>query len=177
MGDSTEPKRFDRRGFLAATGIGAGVVAAGALGARLAASSSPPSSPAAPGPDEAVRKLFGELTAGGALGDCRVERVYGVYLGAIPVVMTCSRGTRFQVDVLRRESGGPLGVGNTDNLSLFVSNQGDGDTRTDEQQGLAAMTLAAALEERLKAGAEPPRLMTLDERLRAHPEASFAVPL
>ncbi len=178
MADSRNPSRVDRRGFLTFAGVGAGIVAAGAVGSRVAkgAPSEPPPPPAHPGPpDDAVAALFGDLVAGGALGDCRIERVYGLHQGAIPVVMTCSAGTRFQLDILRRDPSGPAGVGNTDTLSVYVANQGDGHSPTRESQGVAAMELAAFLAER--GASPPPGLFTLDQRRARFDHARFAVAL
>jgi hypothetical protein len=129
----------------------------------------------APEPDAAVKELFGDLAVGGGpVGDYRVERVCGVYLGAIPVVMSTATGLRFQVDVLRRDDGGPRGIANTDRLSLFLANRGGGSQQTDEQQGLAIIALRDALSAR-ENSAEVQNLLTFDERRRAFREGVFSV--
>ena len=174
MDDSSNPNRVDRRGFLTAAGVGAGIVAAGMVGSRIA-KGAPQAPLAQPGPpDAAVAALFGDRVAGGRIGDCRIERVYGLHQGAIPVVMTCSAGTRFQVDILRRDGSGPSGVGNTDSLSVYIANHGDGHAPTVESQGLAAMALAAVLAER---DALPPGLLSLSQRRARFDGTQFAVAL
>jgi hypothetical protein len=177
VADSGESSRVDRRGFLTAAGVGAGVVAAGYLGSRIAGSSGDAAPRTLPPAGSDVDALFADLTRDGALGDCRIERVHGVHLGAIPVIMTCDAGTRFQIDVMRRDPDGPPGVGNTDSLSLYISNRGDGAAPTTESQGIAALTLARAIAHRQRSGATTPRLLTMNERHRTHAGAAFAVAL
>ncbi len=174
-----EPK-VDRRSFLAAAGLGVGVIAAGVVGSRIggrSASSDGQESAPAPPLTSDVDSLFGDLARGADLGDWRIARVYGVHLGAIPVVMMAPSGKRYQIDVLRRDPNGPAGVGNTRSLSLFVANRGDGERATDEGQGLGAIRLAHALDARERAGAEPPALMTLRERHAAYPNGGLSVRL
>ena len=177
MADSGENSRVDRRGFLTAAGVGAGVVAAGYLGSRIAGDSRDHAPRSLPPADGDVDALFAGLAHDGALGDCRIERVHGVHLGAIPVIMTCAAGSRFQVDIMRRDPDAPPGVGNTDSLSFYISNRGDGSAPTAESQGIAALTLAHALSRRQRAGVVAPRLLTMNERHQAHSGAAFAVAL
>ncbi len=187
--DSDDSDNVDRRRFLASAGVAAaGVAALGVTGAMIAgerradARSVQVASPDAPavglgmpvaGPD--VRALFGDLAAGGRLGDWRISRVHGLYLGAIPVVMVDSAGTSFQVDVLRRDADGLQGVGNTDALSLFLANQGNGSRPTDENHGLGVMALAHQLSRR--GPADVPGLLTFSQRREQHPNAVYAVRL
>jgi len=153
------------------------VVATGAvvsIAMRGGADKNPAGGP--PDPDGQVRDLFGDLGAGGALDKWKIEQVHGVYFGAIPVVMSTAGGTKFQVDVLRRDAAGPDGVGNTDSLSLFVANKGNGADKTDEDQGLGAIALAQALAAREQSGAAiPGELVTLKQRHEKFPDGGYSV--
>jgi hypothetical protein len=167
---------MSRRGLLIATGVGAGVVATGAVAGLIATRvgsgrSAEPVLVPEPGPD--VRALFDGIER---VDTWTVRRVYGVYLGAIPVVLQADGGEPYQVDVLRRHPAGVAGVANTPSLSLFIANRGDGVSATDETHGLGAMALAEALAERERAGvAVPAALMTLSERQQTYPDAAFSV--
>jgi hypothetical protein len=152
-------------------GAGAVVVAAGVVATRWLGGRSSVRL------DPDVAALFEGLTPGTRLDRWTLEAVHPVTLGAVPVVMATQDGRRFQVDVLARDPQGPASVASTAHLSLFVQNQGDGSTRTDEEQGLGAMVLADALRQRENAGAPIPELLTLDERHRRHPDGSFGVPI
>jgi len=168
----------DRRTVLAAVGIGAGVAATGAIGSKVTGSNGDTRPRHLPPPqDAAVAELFGELNEGARIGRWTVKRVYGVHLGAIPVVLQPDAGEAFQVDLLRRDADGPAGVGNTPSLSLYVANRGDGAAPTTEENGLGAMTLANALAERERAGAQVPSLMTMRERLASYPDGIYSVPV
>lgn len=166
--DSSQTRVWSRRGLLA--GAGAVIVAAGVAAQRWLGR--PDSNALQP----EVAALFDGLDPGTHLGRWTLQSVHPVTLGAVPVVMSTSDGHRFQVDVLARDPNGPAGVANTEHLSLFVQNHGDGSTRTDEEQGLGAMALAEALRRREGAGAELPDLLTLQQRHRQHPDGSFGVP-
>ena len=120
--------------------------------------------------------LAGHLRPGAQLGRWRVVAIHPEQFGAVAVVMATEDGRRFQVDVLRRDTSGPDGVANTAQLSLFVANRGDGDTPTNEEEGLGAIVLAQALEP-YDDHDDFGGLLTLAERNAAHPNGSFGVPL
>lgn len=101
------------------------------------------------------------LAAGEAVGRGVVEAVLPLTAGAVPVVMRTPAGARFQVDVLRRDAGGPAAVAETERLALFIANKGDGRTPTDEDQAHAARSLAAWLAAR---DADDPALLGWRER-------------
>lgn len=124
--------------------------------------------------DPAVQGLFGDLTPGQRLDRWSIVAVHAVRFGAIPVVLEGVDGSRFQVDVLRRDVAFP-GVGNTEGLSVFVANRGNGSIPTPEDEGLGAMALAQALHQREQAGATAPALLTLSERQVRFPGAPFGV--
>jgi hypothetical protein len=134
-------------------------------------------------------ELLGESLRGGtrvAFGT--IEAVLPISAGAVPVVMRTPAGERFQVDVLRRDPKGPAGVADTNELSLFIANRGDGETPTAEAQAHAARGLAAWIGERLAgregdavaalAGASEAGdagLLTFRERQKAHPGGVFSL--
>lgn len=123
--------------------------------------------------DDGVCALFGGLRAGTRLGPYVVEAVHGLLLGAIPVVLRGADQECFQLDVLRR--GATSGVGNSEGLSVFLVNKGNGSQRSVNDHGLAAVALAALLGRREAAGATPPAaLLTLEQRAAQHPRGIFA---
>lgn len=162
-----------RRGFMLSVGAGLGALAAGRAVADVTPRESVPEPPRAtfgvpvPAGTDAG-PLFGGL-AGTEIGRWTVVAVHGLYLGAVPVCLAGRDGARFQVDVLRRDPNGPRGVAETEGLSLFVVNRGDGRMTTDEEQGLGAMALAEALAAREARGLTAPLLLSHAERHRAHP--------
>lgn len=129
-------------------------------------------------PADAPFELFGErLVAGTSLGRGFIEAVLPLTAGAVPVVMRTPQGERFQVDILRKDPGGPAGVADTARLSLFVVNRGDGATRTHEAQAHAARSLAGWLAARETAAsvASLGELLSHPERQRAHPAGVFSL--
>lgn len=130
-------------------------------------------------PGAEVRRLFAGLEAGAALEDhWRVERVYGVRAGAIPVVLSAVRGGRFAVEIFRHDEAGSDPIGIARPLALHLVNRGDGAASTDELAGLGVQALARALERRLAHGAAAPStLLTHAERRARHPAGVFHVPV
>lgn len=123
-----------------------------------------------------VLALFGGLNAGSKVGQWTIVAIHSVHLGAIPVILAAADGTKFQVDVFRRDTSAKAakGVAETAKLAFFVSNKGSGSTRTDETQGLGAMALAAAIQ---KSGSAPANLLTLRERHLQFPGGGYALPV
>jgi len=103
------------------------------------------------------------------VGGSAVERVGPLVLGAVPVLLRDANGQRVQVDVLRRNPSGIQGIGNTPGLSLFLANQGRGDTPTRERHGLAVLALARLLGEREQEVLRLAGLLTLEQRLAQFP--------
>jgi hypothetical protein len=110
-----------------------------------------------------------DLRVGTSVGDCVLERVGPVHLGAVPIVLRDREDHRIQVDVLRRDRAGTQGIGNTAGLSLFLANQGRGDTPTRERHGLAVLALARLLGEREQEVLRLAGLLTLEQRLAQFP--------
>jgi len=156
------------------------VLVVGAITSRLAGRSR--SSALSPGQavrpaSAAVRAYFGDLADGSKIDRWTVVRVFDLREGAIPVVLATPDGHRYQVDLLRRDPAGPKPVAETTQLGLFISNSGNGTQATPEEQGQGILALAAALTARENAGATPPSLMSMRERMSGVPGRHSAVPL
>ena len=170
-----------RRQFVSTVGVAAGVAAtatAAPVGAlELRDEPDAPSAEARTSMDPEVARLLGDIRPGARLDRWTVESIRGVHMGAIAVVLRTADGTRFQVDVLRRDTvpGARLGVASSAGLSVFLSNRGDGRTATDEELGLGAMALRDALAAREEAGAPLPALLTHAERRARHPVGSYSI--
>lgn len=152
------------------------VVGAGVAGAAVVAASVPRQVTSSPGaspvsdatpsaPPDATPAYLSDLT-GQALGPYRVESVGALERGGIPIVLSTASGTRFRVDVLRVDpADGITGIGVASAVSVYLRNGGNGNTATNEEQGLGAMALAAELQRRARAGERPPsELLTRGER-------------
>ncbi len=189
-------KQLGRRGALVGIGVAAAAVATAlpdSVGARGDEAASPAhdvqgqSNPTEhPNPLEAhhlveagadVRALLGELRAGAGLGSWRVEAVYDVRAGGIPLVLSTQSGRRFAVEVFRLgDDSAPLVTARS--VGLYLVNRGDGSASTDEAAGLGVAALGRALETRLANGAPiPEALTTLSERRARHPTGIFHVPV
>jgi hypothetical protein len=107
--------------------------------------------------------------------DCVVDTVGELRCGTIPVVLRDPAGRRFQVDVARRELGGPAGIAGTRRLSLYLANGGSGRTPTEEAHGLAVMALAYRLRRLERAGTRWPDLLSIRERTARHPGGAYQI--
>jgi|KBSMisStandDraft_5_1062788.scaffolds.fasta_scaffold183918_2 hypothetical protein len=171
---SDTAKGMSRRGLIVVVAVAAVVLLAGVV-VKLA--SGPGRVPTPRGEAEerpaspAVRAYFGDkLVDGSTLDRWMIVHVFDVREGLIPVEMaTIADGGHFKVALLRRDPAGPRGVADTQQLSLFISNKGDGGTTTPEEQGQGIMALAGALTMREEGGAKPPALSTMAERRVAFP--------
>lgn len=186
-------KRLGRRGAVVGIGVAVAGVAVGLPreGSGQAREPGRPDEPADPTerPDalaahalaeagEDVRALFGALGEGADVGShWRIEAIFALRAGAIPVVLSTRSGHRFAVEVFRAAAD-PAPLATAGPLGVYVVNRGDGDEPTDEASGLGAIALARALEGRLAAGAPVPAdLVTMPERRRRHPTGVFHVPV
>lgn len=190
--------RFGRRGAL----VGFGLVATGAaamlprlaadgasgLGATEADARDPSAEPrvrpdtaeahALHPADASARALFGSLQAGSVIEGARIEAVHAPRAGALPVVLTASDGSRFALELFRRDAASAPPLAQAGELALYLVNRGDGRRSTPEPVGLGARALARALEARLAEGAPiPDALTTFAERRALHPGGVFHVPL
>ncbi len=126
-----------------------------------------------------VEALFAGLRGvDGALGGWRVEAVYPVNRGAIPVLLRTPAGVAYQVDVLRRDEASAAPA-HTERYALFIANRGDGRAATDEVQGRGAQVLAAALARReaemVAQGEALPELASFAERARVFPDGLYSI--
>ena len=124
--------------------------------------------------DGTAHELEEILPPGQRFGRWRVVAVHPVKLGAVPIVLSTWSGTRFQVDVLRRDgvTRARRGISETSRYALYLSNSGRGTTPTPEEHGLGVMWLAALLRTREHRVTAPP-LLTLRDRLGRFPEGKF----
>ncbi len=129
-----------------------------------------PKKPMPAGP--VVRAYFG-IADGSALGPGKLVRLYDLATGRIKVTLATAEGAEFDVEVLKKE---PTisGVGNTTQVSIFLSNGGNGALATNESQGQVIMALTNALATREQAGAKLDGLMTMTERRSHQPAPSDA---
>jgi hypothetical protein len=164
MGD----RRIGRRALLAVAGAAAALAGVGAFVLRGRGRSAH---------DAGADALFEGLEAGTRIDRWTVVAVHEPRMGAIPVVLATADGRSYQVDVLARDDAGPRGVAQTQRFALFVANNGDGALATDEEQGLGALALAAALGERERTLAQSPALLTMNERAARYPDGGFSVKL
>lgn len=120
---------------------------------------------------------LGAVGVGTQLGPWRVAEIHDFHFGAIPVVLESPASGRYQVDVLRRDPRRDAvpGIAETRHLSLFLANQGSGNTSTDEHQGLGLMTLAAAIRESEKGTPPPRKVLTFAARGARYPRAGYNV--
>lgn len=180
---SEHKSRIGRREAL----MGLGAAALGAVvGVRHLAGGSGTSAASSARPDVAgnrlpaagddVRALFGPLREGSPVSThWKIEAIYGVREGAVPVVMSTIYGSKFAVEIFRDDPDGPTPVARARGLALHLVNGGDGSSRTSELHGLGVMALGRALQERRAEGAPMPRgLRTFRER---DPNGDFDVPL
>jgi hypothetical protein len=114
------------------------------------------------------------LRPGLRFGRWRIVAVYGIKYGAIPVILEGPGGTRFQVDLLRRDRHflGRPGIAETRHYGLYLANGGRGRTPTREAHGLGVLALAALLRTR-EDRVPRPELLTLRDRLGSFPEGTF----
>ena len=150
------PGRMTRRsavGLLGAGGL-AGALVSGAVKQQVAA-----------GPASLVPEA---LHAGARFGRWTVASVHPIERGALRVDVRDAGGNAFALEILARDpaplSRPPAEVGQ---LAVYVCNGGDGWLPTVEEQGLAAMTLAALLEKHGQTGAIA-GLLTHQDRLVVH---------
>jgi hypothetical protein len=153
-----------RRKFLGGVGAAAAGVAATKLESRSVASGASSAVDAAE--DASANPLaLADVRAGAQFGTCTVTGVARTDDGALGVSLTGSDGRRFELEVLAHDARTP-GVARAGSLAVYVNKRGRGDTRTDEEHGLAAMALAAHLAKREAAGVTLQALPTLAERSR-----------
>jgi hypothetical protein len=149
-----------------------GVLGAGGLAGSLVGRGTPllpADAPANAGDTPAPSGAFpAALHPGARFGRWSIARIHPVEHGALRVDVREANGHEFALEILARDpaptSRPPAEVGA---LAFYVCNGGDGWLPTVEEQGLAAMTLAALLEKHGQTGAIP-GLLTHQERVVLH---------
>jgi hypothetical protein len=88
-------------------------------------------------------RLVSPLTAGSRFGRWRLEKIGELDQGALEVTVSGAAGT-FHLEILARDASAWMSKapGETEHFAVHVVNEGDGSSRTDEDHGLSAMTLA-----------------------------------
>lgn len=109
------------------------------------------------------------LAVGQVFGRWQITAVHPITDGALSLGVKGADGQEFTLEILARDASA-LAVqppGSTDALAVFVRNGGDGWSPTVEEQGLAAMTLAHALQTSGRGGPIA-GLLTHSERVVQH---------
>ena len=117
---------------------------------------------------EAAEKAPPQPTPGMKLGPCTLSRALPVERDALPFELRDPSGDLFVVEAHLHDPATP-GIARAGSLDVFLVNDGDGTTPTDEARGLGAMALASVLAAREKAGAAIPPVVTITERWARHP--------
>jgi hypothetical protein len=107
------------------------------------------------------------LAAGAKLGSWQVVEISELADGAISVILQDAAGRHFQLDVCARDRNhaGPRGPGETERFDVYLANSGDGQLRTHENHGLAAMAIADVVRGN-EANLDAAGFLTLRERER-----------
>jgi hypothetical protein len=126
--------------------------------------------------DLAVRDFLGPVAPGAVLGGWAVARVYGVFRGALPIVLAHADGRRAQIDLMAHpaapDDASPPGIASTRAGQLYLVNSGRGTRTTPHDLERAIHALAAQLATRDGAGLG---LTSFAERHRCHPGGVFVV--
>ena len=161
---------------LAAAALSATVAAAPRLGHAAApsdVSDTGESVPCAPGVLGEPTVFLG-LEPGRQLGDWTILDVRAKHQ-AVALLVQGPEGEPYQLDVLARETGRD-GIAESQHYSVFLVNDGDGSTRSDEQQARGALMVAHYLRwAELHLTSAAPRLATLSQRLNGDPDGSFRI--
>jgi hypothetical protein len=145
---------LSRRTIMGAMGVGTFALAAGSVGRSPSAAGA-----AATGGAPVIPQKLARWTVLGA------SAIAG---GAIEVRMVGADGAPFTLQVLARDASGLTArpVAETDELAIYVANNGNGWSATNEEHGLAALTLASYLAAQ---NADGRGLLSLSERLATIP--------
>ncbi|MRG94483.1 hypothetical protein [Polyangium spumosum] len=160
-----------------------GVMGGGVLAAPVIASARPETTAAANSGSESekpldqptrenVAKLLHPLVAGGRLARWTIVQIDPVVHGCVSVKVRTDDGHTFDLELLARDHG-PLAQrppAETEAHAIFVVNGGDGWAPTQEEQGLAAMTLAQVVAKNERA-VRLSGLLTHAERIQKHGHA------
>jgi hypothetical protein len=152
-----------------------GVVGSGVISAPLVASLS--ASPAIAAdeksagmtPADRLAQLLAPLEVGTNFARWTIVQIDPVNDGAVRVKVRSGDGHVFTLEIMARDESAlaQKPPAQTAKFAIFVANGGDGWSATDEDHGLAAMTLATFVQKN-EAAVEIPGLLTHAQRLRCH---------
>lgn len=150
--------KISRRSAVGVMGVGS---LAGMLVSRL--ESAPARAQATSGTD------LGPIQVGALFGRWTVTAVHPIEDGALRIGCKGADDREFVLEVLARDASplAPRPPATTAGLAVYVSNGGDGWLPTEEEQGLAAMTLAHVLTTTGRGGAID-ALLTQADRVVSH---------
>jgi len=113
----------------------------------------------------AASTLVAPFGVGGQVATSRITRIRPATTGAVSLDLRDPRGRPFRIEICRRDdhAGAPAPVRRTKDFDLFLANGGQGQKRTDRDQGLAVIAIAEALEHGPQGPAEL-GLLTMRER-------------
>lgn len=136
-----------------------GLLGAGGLAAALVGSAGEQAAGAAPS----------LLRQGAEFGRWAIARVHRIERGGLRVDVRERDGQLFALEILARDPSPAVAQppARTESLAIYVCNGGDGALPTNEEHGLAAMTLAHLLEAEGQGG-RIDGLLTHADRLAAH---------
>lgn len=152
-----------------------GVVGSGVISAPIVASLS--SSPAIAADENSagmsmsqrLSRLIAPLEVGAQFARWTIVQLDPVVDGAVRVKVRSSDNHLFHLELMARDESAlaQKPPAQTAKFAVFVANGGDGWSATDEDHGLAAMTLASIIEKNEHA-VELPGLLTHAQRLQSH---------
>jgi hypothetical protein len=113
--------------------------------------------------------LLAPLGPGDKIGRWKVDSIRPLTEGAVTVAVSGEDRRAFQLEILARDASplAPRAPSQTDRFAIYVRNGGDGFAPTDEEQGLAAMALAAIVR-RNEASVSAEGFLTHEGRFALH---------
>ena len=165
------PANISRRSAVGLMGAGslAGVLVSRLESAPARAQAAPLSGAAGATVDASGVADLSPIQVGARFGRWTVTAIQPIEDGALRIGCKGADEHEFVLEVLARDASplAPRPPATTDGLAVYVSNGGDGWLPTQEEQGLAAMTLAHVLSTNGKGGAIG-ALLTQADRVVAH---------
>jgi hypothetical protein len=152
-----------------------GVVGSGVISAPIVASLS--TSPAIAADDncagltmsQRIERLIAPLAVGAQFARWTIVQIDPVVDGAMRIKVRSGENDVFHLELMARDDSAlaQKPPAQTAKFAVFVANGGDGWSATDEDHGLAAMTLASIIEKN-EAAVTLPGLLTHSQRLQSH---------
>jgi hypothetical protein len=116
-----------------------------------------------------IERLFAPLAVGAQFARWTIVQIEPVVDGAVRLKVRSGDNHVFNLEIMARDDSAlaQKPPAQTAKFAVFVANGGDGWSATDEDHGLAAMTLASIVEKN-EAAVELPGLLTHAQRLQSH---------